>query len=135
MEDDVAQVVAALDSIAGSRAMPRDEKRVFFRRAQHCYGRSALLLSGSGSFLFFHIGVVEALWNEGVLPTILAGSSGGSIVPAIACPRRVRDLRASLASHRLGNPARASGRRRNDPARVEKRPNGPNTDRTLTPHL
>src|SRR3546814_13370111 len=108
MEDDVAQVVAALDSIAGSRAMPRDEKRVFFRRAQHCYGRSALLLSGSGSFLFFHIGVVEALWNEGVLPTILAGSSGGSIVAAIACTRRDRDIGASLAGPRLAHPDRDS---------------------------
>src|SRR3546814_7918739 len=78
IEDYVAEVVAALDRIAASRAIPREEKRDFFRRAQHCYGRSALLLSGSGSFLFFHIGVVAALWSEGVLPTILAGASGGS---------------------------------------------------------
>src|SRR3546814_10720129 len=65
IEDYVAQVVAALDSIAASRAIPRDENRDFFRRALHCYGRSALLLSGSASFLFFHIGVVEEMWNEG----------------------------------------------------------------------
>src|SRR3546814_3209917 len=79
----VAEVVAALEKIAASRSIPREEKRDFFRRAQHCYGRSALLLSGSGSFLFFHVGVVKALWDEGVLPNILAGSSGGSIVAAI----------------------------------------------------
>src|SRR3546814_18412197 len=65
IEDYVAEVVAALDRIAASRAIPREEKRDFFRCAQHCYGRSALLLSGSGSFLFFHIGVVEALWKIG----------------------------------------------------------------------
>src|SRR3546814_5063188 len=57
VEDYVAEVVASLDKIATSRGIPREEKRDFFRRAQHCYGRSALLLSGSGSFLFFHIGV------------------------------------------------------------------------------
>src|SRR3546814_9627402 len=94
IEDYVAEVVAALDRIAASRAIPREEKRDFFRRAQHCYGRSALLLSGSGSFLFFHIGVVEALWSEGVLPTILAGASGGSIVAAIVCTRRDRHIGA-----------------------------------------
>ncbi|HKX89750.1 MAG TPA: patatin-like phospholipase family protein, partial [Sphingopyxis sp.] len=59
IEDYVAEVVSALGKIAASR-IPREEKRDFFRRAQHCYGRSALLLSGSGSFLFFHIGVVKA---------------------------------------------------------------------------
>ena len=60
VEDYVAEVVASLDKIAAARSIGREEKRDFFRRAQHCYGRSALLLSGSGSFLFFHIGVVKA---------------------------------------------------------------------------
>src|SRR3546814_20980911 len=77
IEDYVAQAVAALDSIAASRAIPRDEKRDFFRRAPHCYGRSAILLLGSCSFLFFYIGVDEALWNDGLLHTILARSTGG----------------------------------------------------------
>jgi len=121
IEDYVAEVVAALDRIAASRAIPREEKRDFFRRAQHCYGRSALLLSGSGSFLFFHIGVVEALWSEGVLPTILAGSSGGSIVAAIVCTRRDRDIGAFLASDRLANPDRDPERRRLDPGEVAGR--------------
>src|SRR3546814_3763691 len=108
--------------IAASRAIPREEKRDFFRRAQHCYGRSALLLSGSGSFLFFHIGVVEALWSEGVLPTILAGASGGSLVAAIVCTRRDRDIGAFLASDRLANPDRDPELRRLDPGAVAGRP-------------
>lgn len=102
----VAEVVAALDKIAASRSIPREEKRDFFRRAQHCYGRSALLLSGSGSFLFFHVGVVKALWEQGVLPNILAGSSGGSIVAAIVCTRKDADIGPFLDSKRLANPAR-----------------------------
>src|SRR3546814_13863528 len=73
------------------------------------------------SDLFFHIGVVEALWNEGVLPTILAGSSGGSIVAAIACTRRDRDIGAYLAGHRLANPDRDSGGGRIDPDKVADR--------------
>ena len=108
----VAEVVAALDRIAASRTIPREEKRDFFRRAQHCYGRSALLLSGSGSFLFFHVGVVKALWDEGVLPNILAGSSGGSIVAAIVCTRKNVDVGPFLESSRLANPDRGEGLRR-----------------------
>lgn len=117
----VAEVVAALDKIAISRSIGREEKRDFFRRAQHCYGRSALLLSGSGSFLFFHVGVVRALWNEGVLPNILAGSSGGSIVAAIVCTRKNADIGPFLDSRRLANPARDPELKRLAPDEVRGR--------------
>ncbi|WP_411340830.1 DUF3336 domain-containing protein [Sphingopyxis sp. J-6] len=121
IEDYVAEVVSALDKIAASRGIPREEKRDFFRRAQHCYGRSALLLSGSGSFLFFHIGVVKALWSEGVLPNILAGSSGGSIVAAVVCTRKDSDVGPFLESERLANPARDPEMRRLAPDEVAAR--------------
>src|SRR3546814_17128136 len=85
------------------------------------------------SDLFFHIGVVEALWNEGVLPTILAGSSGGSIVAAIACTRRDRDIGAYLAGHRLANPDRDSGGGRIDPDKVADRLAGLIPDLTFQP--
>jgi NTE family protein len=117
----VAEVVAALEKIAASRSIPREEKRDFFRRAQHCYGRSALLLSGSGSFLFFHVGVVKALWDEGVLPNILAGSSGGSIVAAIVCTRKDSEAGAFLDSDRLANPERDPELRRLAPDEVRRR--------------
>lgn len=117
----VAEVVAALDKIAASRSIPREEKRDFFRRAQHCYGRSALLLSGSGSFLFFHVGVVKALWEQGVLPNILAGSSGGSIVAAIVCTRKDADIGPFLDSKRLANPARDPEMKRLAPDEVRER--------------
>ncbi|MDZ3832276.1 MAG: DUF3336 domain-containing protein [Sphingopyxis sp.] len=105
IEDYVAEVVAALGKIAAARSIGREEKRDFFRRAQHCYGRSALLLSGSGSFLFFHVGVVRALWDEGVLPSILSGASGGSIVAAMVCTRPDADIGAHLDRRGIANPA------------------------------
>ncbi len=117
----VEEVVAALGKIAAARSIPLDEKRDFFRRAQHCYGRSALLLSGSGSYLFFHVGVVEALWDAGVLPNILAGSSGGSIVAAIVCTRKNSEIGAFLVSERLANPDRDPELRRLDPGEVADR--------------
>ena len=121
IEDYVAEVVASLDKIATARSIGREEKRDFFRRAQHCYGRSALLLSGSGSFLFFHIGVVKALWSEGVLPAIMSGASGGSIVAAVVCTRKNSDIGAFLESGRLANPSRDPEQRRLAPDDVRAR--------------
>jgi TAG lipase/steryl ester hydrolase/phospholipase A2/LPA acyltransferase len=60
-----------------------EEKVDFIRRASICCGRSAIMLSGSGTLLYFHLGVVKALLEEDLLPTIMSGSSGGSIVSAI----------------------------------------------------
>jgi TAG lipase / steryl ester hydrolase / phospholipase A2 / LPA acyltransferase len=81
----VAEIAGALDHLASPAvtSVSLADKRDFFNRAQHCYGRSALMLSGSGSFLYFHIGVVKTLWQEGILPDVISGSSGGSIVGAI----------------------------------------------------
>jgi len=83
--DYVDEVVDALGLLASSKAdnIPMKERLDFFRRAQHCYGCSALVMSGAGSLLYFHIGVVKALWLEGVLPNILSGSSGGAIVGSL----------------------------------------------------
>lgn len=112
IEDYVEEVVAALHKIAAARSISREEKRDFFRRAQHCYGRSALLLSGSGSFLFFHVGVVKALWEEGVLPAILSGASGGSIVAAMVCTRADAQIGSYLDQRKLANPAVRGDHRR-----------------------
>ncbi|MBP6554563.1 MAG: DUF3336 domain-containing protein, partial [Novosphingobium sp.] len=94
IHDYVGAVAEALEYLASDDVddIPFEEKRDFFRRAHHCYGCSALLMSGSGAFLFFHAGVVKALWSEGLLPGILSGSSGGSVVSAMVCTNRDEDL-------------------------------------------
>ncbi|MGB5258319.1 MAG: DUF3336 domain-containing protein [Woeseiaceae bacterium] len=93
--DYVDEVESALDLLASSKArgIPLDERLDFFRRARHCYGCSALMMSGAGSLLFFHIGVVKALWQEGVLPDILSGSSGGAVVGSIVSTRSDKYLK------------------------------------------
>ncbi|MGI9284199.1 MAG: patatin-like phospholipase family protein, partial [Pseudomonadales bacterium] len=60
------------------------EKREFFERAHQCFGHSALMMSGAGSLLYFHIGALKAMHTQNLLPTILSGSSGGAFVGAIA---------------------------------------------------
>jgi len=89
IQDYVDAIANALEYLASDKVddIAFEEKLDFFRRAQHCYGRSAFLMSGSGAFLFFHVGVVKALWGEGLLPHIMSGSSGGSVVGALISTR------------------------------------------------
>jgi len=62
--------------------IPFNEKLEFFRRASHCFGRSALMLSGAGALGPFHLGVVKALSEQGLVPDVISGASAGSMVAA-----------------------------------------------------
>jgi NTE family protein len=103
--DYVNEVVSALELLASSKAkdIPLVERLDFFRRAQHCYGCSTLMMSGAGSLLYFHIGVVKALWLEGVLPDILSGSSGGAIVCSLVSTHSDKDIEKILEPENLAH--------------------------------
>lgn len=85
VEDYIEEVVDTLNLLAeeDSGEISVEEKLDFFRRASHCFGRSALMMSGSGSLLYFHVGVIRALAQANLLPTILSGSSGGALVGSV----------------------------------------------------
>lgn len=93
--DYVEEIVDALELLAGPTVddITFEEKLEFFRRAHHCFGQSALLMSGSGTLLYFHVGVVKALWEQDLLPKILSGSSGGSIVGSLLCTHNDKELK------------------------------------------
>lgn len=55
--------------------------------ARQSFGRSALLLSGGGTFGMNHIGVIKALFEANLLPRIISGASAGSIVCAVLCTK------------------------------------------------
>ena len=95
IHDYVEEIVDALELLASPDVddIGFEEKLDFFRRAHHCFGRSALLMSGSGMLLYFHVGVVKALWQQGLLPNILSGSSGGSVVGSLLCTHNDEELR------------------------------------------
>ena len=94
IEDYVQEIDEALRHIAATsdKQISREEKRAFFVRALRCYGQSAFLMSGSGVFLFFHLGVAKAMWEQGLLPRIISGSSGGSVVGAMLCTHTDKEL-------------------------------------------
>ncbi len=82
IEQYIAEVEDSLRFIAelDSKEISEQQKLDFFYRANICFGRSALMLSGGGVLGFYHLGVVKTLLDEGLLPTVISGSSAGSIV-------------------------------------------------------
>lgn len=81
----IDEVVAALVHIAQmeNEQISFADKLDFFRRASHCFGRSALMLSGGANFGMFHVGVAKALHEQKLLPTVISGSSAGAVVAAV----------------------------------------------------
>jgi len=80
----INEIAESLEHIA---ATPEAEicseiKLDFFRRASHCFGRSALMLSGGAALGNFHIGVAKTLVDQHLLPNVISGSSAGSVVAA-----------------------------------------------------
>ena len=83
--DYIDEVVTALQHLAKnrSRTIGFEERLEFFRRASHCFGQSGLMLSGGAALSHFHVGVAKALNDESILPSVISGSSGGSLVAAV----------------------------------------------------
>lgn len=105
IQDYVDEVVDALLHLASPEVndISFEEKLEFFRRAHHCFGCSALMLSGSGSLLYFHIGVVKALLEHDLLPNILSGASGGAFVSGVVCTHSNEDLKEMLSAEYLSS--------------------------------
>jgi TAG lipase/steryl ester hydrolase/phospholipase A2/LPA acyltransferase len=87
--DDSLRFLAELDS----EEIDLQEKLEFFYRANVCFGRSALMLSGGGVLGFYHLGVVKALVEQGLLPRVISGSSAGSLVAAVVGTHTDGELR------------------------------------------
>ncbi|MBT8446512.1 MAG: DUF3336 domain-containing protein, partial [Gammaproteobacteria bacterium] len=77
--DDALRFIAELDS----DVIDVQQKMDFFYRANICYGRSALMLSGGGVLGFYHLGVVKTLLEQDLLPRVISGSSAGSLVAGV----------------------------------------------------
>lgn len=85
------QTLAALLDISEKQGdqCPVEPRRLVDQLLQtrQSFGRSALLLSGGGTFGMNHIGVIAGLWDARLLPRIISGASAGSIVSAVLCTR------------------------------------------------
>ncbi|MEM6724601.1 MAG: DUF3336 domain-containing protein [Bacteroidota bacterium] len=84
--DYIEEVSSALLQLADRRNtnISFEDKIDFFQRASICFGRSALMLSGGAQLGNFHGGVIKALVKENLLPSVISGSSAGSMFAALA---------------------------------------------------
>ncbi|MGB1580793.1 MAG: patatin-like phospholipase family protein, partial [Nevskiales bacterium] len=103
IEDYLDEVATALDFICDNdfEDIAMDQKLRFFRETALSYGRSALMLSGGATMGMFHVGVVKALWEQGLVPEVLSGSSAGSIVAATLGTRQEQDYEDLLSPESL----------------------------------
>ncbi len=92
------EVTAALNLLCDSdvTSLPPSEKRRFFNRAARSFGRSALLLSGGASLGLFHIGVIEELMGQHLLPQVITGASVGSIIGGFLATHTDEELEQAL---------------------------------------
>ncbi len=77
------------------------DKLDFFRRASHCFGRSALMLSGGATLATFHVGVLKVLLEHNLIPAVISGSSAGALVAAVAGTHSDQELAELFQSSEL----------------------------------
>lgn len=96
-------LIEGLKRLETSKTLTASTKKLLFSSFEKNIGHSALCLSGGASFAYRHFGVVKALLDQDLLPTIVSGTSGGGLVAALVCTRTNAELRQvlnpSLAQH------------------------------------
>ncbi|POR39066.1 Lipase 4 [Tolypocladium paradoxum] len=92
----VESAIQTIDAVVAQSAVDQGipskdllEGMLFSRQS---FGRSALLLSGGGTFGMTHVGVLKALFEAQLLPRIISGASAGSIVCAVMCTRTDEEI-------------------------------------------
>jgi TAG lipase/steryl ester hydrolase/phospholipase A2/LPA acyltransferase len=89
IEEYISEISESLEHLAPRklRSVSWAERVEFFQRASHCYGRSALMLSGGGTLGYFHFGVLKSLIEQELCPVVISGASAGAFVAAIVGTR------------------------------------------------
>lgn len=96
VQEYINEVHASLQLVLNSRHLSKEVKYRHFRHLDTNLGRTALCLSGGATFAYYHFGVVKALLNNGVLPEIITGTSGGALVAALVATRTDDELKQLL---------------------------------------
>jgi Predicted esterase of the alpha-beta hydrolase superfamily len=96
-------MVVCLEYICGlgDEELSREKKFEFFSETRHAFGRTALIFSGGANMGLYHYGVAKCLFEEGLFPRIIAGSSIGSIFASFICTKRMDELPDFLNPDRI----------------------------------
>ncbi|KAF7457099.1 hypothetical protein HWI79_2335 [Cryptosporidium felis] len=69
----------------------------------HSTGKTALCLSGGGALAMYHLGVVKVLLEQNIMPKIINGTSGGSIVAAILATKSNEEILSEYIKPTVSN--------------------------------
>lgn len=92
IENYVDEVEKSLKYIRQTTLLTPQEKTIFFRRTAKNLGTSALCLSGGATFGFYHLGLVRALLDTRLIPTVITGTSAGALIAAFLCTHTDEEL-------------------------------------------
>ncbi|CAG8512284.1 1078_t:CDS:10 [Diversispora eburnea] len=94
IEDYTQEVITQLEYIGEQdfSEIPKLSKMEFFNDTRQSFGNSALVLYGGTSFGLYHLGVVKALNQNGLLPRIISGTAIGALIAALVCIRTDEEL-------------------------------------------
>ncbi|KAI8828831.1 acyl transferase/acyl hydrolase/lysophospholipase [Chytriomyces cf. hyalinus JEL632] len=84
IEDYHQEVVANINVISQHHSDP-ERKRILIRDTRQSFGCTALILHGGSTFALSHLGVAKALFENGLLPRIVAGSSISALLASLIC--------------------------------------------------
>eukprot|EP01135_Chromosphaera_perkinsii_P012209 Nk52_evm28s2612 gene=Nk52_evmTU28s2612 len=95
----IDEVVYQLNYICDTQSpeVSLEDKMEFFADTRQAFGRSALMLSGGGTFGAYHFGVLKCLHELKLLPRIVSGSSVGSLIASLLCVTPNNQLSEVLA--------------------------------------
>ncbi|KOS22498.1 Lipase 4 [Escovopsis weberi] len=103
VDSTIQTIDAVIDQSAFDRNVSYKDLLEGMLLARQSFGRSALLLSGGGTFGMAHIGVLKTLFETQLLPRIISGASAGSIVCAIMCTRTDEEIPDVICSFPYGD--------------------------------
>ncbi|KAI0596664.1 hypothetical protein F4775DRAFT_594165 [Biscogniauxia sp. FL1348] len=95
IEEYIAQVAGAVEDINAQAPTPRQNnynhvytlstqrKLDFLHDSRQGFGRSTLVLQGGAIFGLCHLGVVKALFLQGLLPRIITGTATGALIASL----------------------------------------------------
>ncbi|KAL4869179.1 hypothetical protein BDV12DRAFT_168419 [Aspergillus spectabilis] len=104
VQEYIDEVHACIKVISDSRQAKDEDKYSHFKHLDTNFGRTALCLSGGATFAYYHFGIVRALLDNEVLPSIITGTSGGALVAALVGTRTDDELKQLLVpalAHRI----------------------------------
>ena len=98
IENYLEEVTTALNYLCDTnfKEFGLKEKLDFFETTGQAFGQSCLMLSGGAALGLFHIGVARCLWEQGLLPSVISGSSAGSIIASVVGTHNDEELKLKL---------------------------------------